>query len=341
MELYRSAYKLVREMVKVREGETVLITADTGSDWDVVEAVAGAVFTAGGKPMVVWHPMPPHVGKAADPYLPLEPLESALLSADVWIELNKSWLLYSTPYDKAVEKGKIRYMCLVGMTREMIVRTVGRVNVSLLLEFQRKLADITLRTRRMRMTTPAGTDLEFENDPERPIFVEGEVQGPGEYMLIGQVDWAPLEETVSGTLVFDGSVYPPEELGLLKEPIFMDIERGKVIKIYGGKEARIFERWLRSFNDPSMFSLAHVSYGCNPGAILTGNVLEDERVWGTLEWGIGNQGACFKGSAGFAKSHTDGICLSPTLLGDGIKILEDGRYVHPELKALERELLTF
>ncbi|MCD6363469.1 MAG: hypothetical protein J7M13_05680 [Synergistetes bacterium] len=70
-------------------------------------------------------------------------------------------------------------------------------------------------------------------------------------------------------------------------------------------------------------------------------MLEDERVWEAFEWGIGNQGACFKGSAGFAKSHADGICLSPTLLGDGVKILEEGRYVHPELKELERELLTF
>ncbi|MEM1677396.1 MAG: hypothetical protein QXU63_07600 [Nitrososphaerota archaeon] len=30
-------------------------------------------------------------------------------------------------------------------------------------------------------------------------------------------------------------------------------------------------------------------------------------------------------------SHTDGICLNPTLIADGEKIIKDGEYIHPEL----------
>lgn len=54
------------------------------------------------------------------------------------------------------------------------------------------------------------------------------------------------------------------------------------MKIEGGREAKIFERWLRNFNDEKMYYIAHLSYGCNPGAKLTGNILEDERVWGVV-----------------------------------------------------------
>ena len=43
-------------------------------------------------------------------------------------------------------------------------------------------------------------------------------------------------------------------------------------------------------NDPNMFRLAHVSYGFNPGAKLTGNMVEDERIWECTEWGIGYVG---------------------------------------------------
>jgi len=339
LEVAKASVKLVRDVLKVSAGEEVVITYDTQSDYRVVKALAQAVSVVEGKPIAVWIEAPPVVGKAADKYLPVRSLAATLKTADVWIELNKSWLLYSSPYEEAVtENKKLRYMCLVGMDADMMVRTIGRVNVRLLYEFQRKLAEVTQRVKRMRVVTPAGTDVEFENDPNRPVLVEGEVTGPGEYMLFGQVDWAPIEESINGVIVFDGSIWPPQELGSLKHPVKLYVENGVVKRIEGSWEAKVFERWLRSFNDPKMFMLAHISYGCNPGAKLTGNILEDERIWGAVEWGIGSQSYTFKGRLGLASSHTDGICLNPTVIGDGVKIIEEGEYVHPELAELARKV---
>ncbi|MEM3832487.1 MAG: aminopeptidase [Thermoprotei archaeon] len=339
IELSLSAYKLVNDIMKIKPGEEVVITADTGSDWRVVETVAQMVGTIGAKPLVAWYKMPTGVGKAADQYIPLNLLKSLLPNADVWIEFNKSWLLYSTPYEEAMKSNKIRYICLVGMNTDMMVRNIGNINITLLYEFQRKLASITKHSKHMKITTPAGTNIEFDNDPNRPVLVEGEVSGPGEYMLFGQVDWAPIEDSINGVIVFDGSVWPPEQLGLLKTPIRLYIKDGKITNIEGGPEAKIFETWLKHFNDPNMLRLAHISYGCNPGAKLTGNILEDERVWGVIEWGIGYQSPTFKGKLGKASSHTDGICLLPTVLGDGEKIIENGEYVHPELFKLGNNLI--
>ncbi len=337
-ELAVAAHKLIKEILKVSEGEEVVITSDTGSDWRVVEATARAVSIVGGKPVVLLHNTPLGVGKAADPYLPTKSLKAVLSVADIWIEFNRSWLLYSTPYWEAMRIGRVRYMCLVGMSADMMVRTVGRVDVELLCKFQRKLAEVTQRARAMKIRTPAGTDLEFENCSSRPVLVEGEVAGPGEYMLFGQVDWAPIEDSINGALVFDGSIWPPEDLGLLRNPVKLFVREGRVYRVEGGSEAKLLEKWLRSFNDERMFSLAHISYGCNPGAKLTGNILEDERVWGVIEWGLGSQSPTFKGKLGPASSHTDGVCLNPTVWGDGEKIMEDGEYVHPELKELADQL---
>jgi len=337
-ELAVAAQKLVKDVLKVSSDEEVVITADTSSDWSVVEATARAVAVVGGKPIVFLHQTPVGVGKAADPYLPTRSLKAVLSVADVWIEFNRNWLLYSTPYWEAMSAGRVRYICLVGMNADMMVRTIGRVNVRLLYDFQRKLAEVTRKSKHMRVKTPAGTDLEFENDPSRPVLVEGEVTGPGEYMLFGQVDWAPVEESINGVLVFDGSVWPPEELGLLRNPIKLYVKDGVVRKVEGGSEAGIFEKWLKSFNDEKMFNVAHLSYGCNPGAKLTGNILEDERVWGVIEWGLGSQSPTFKGKLGPASSHTDGICLNPTVWGDEEKIIDNGEYVHPELRELATRL---
>ncbi|MCS7126737.1 MAG: aminopeptidase [Aigarchaeota archaeon] len=338
MELSRAAYKLVKDVLKIEKNEEVVITIDSMGDWRVASAIASSTYTVGGKPIVTWYPSPPAVGKAADPYLPLKTLTEIVKNSDVWIELNKSWLLYSTVYEEAMKFGKTRYMCLVGMDVDMIVRTIGRVNIPVLYEFQRRLAEITSRARKIRITSPAGMDIEFENDPSRPVLVEGEVAGPGEYMLFGQVDWAPIEETINGRIVFDGSIWPPHELGLLKEPIILEVKNGRIIDIKGGREAKIFERWLRSFNDEKMYYVAHLSYGCNPGAKLTGNILEDERVWGVVEWGIGSQSSTFKGRLGLASSHTDGICLNPTLTADDEIIIKDGEYLHPSLKEYTNRL---
>ena len=61
---------------------------------------------------------------------------------------------------------------------------------------------------------------------------------------------------------------------------------GVIERIDGGEEAAEYERYLRGFNDPGMLKMAHIAYGFNPGARLTGNIVEDERVWGSTEWGI-------------------------------------------------------
>lgn len=330
-ELLQSAYKLVKDVLRGQPGDEVVITIDTSGDWNVAQATAEALSIIGAKPIIVLHQTPVGVGIVADKYLPTKTLTALLREADIWIEYNRNWLLYSTPYWKAMEVGKVKYMCLVGMYSDMMVRTIGRVDLNAMYIFQRKLSMITKKCKRMKIKSPAGMDLEFENDPSRPVLVEGEVSGPGEYMLFGQVDWAPIEDSINGIIVFDGSVWPPEELGLLKASIKLHVFEGRIKKIEGGYEARIFEKWLKSLNDEKMFNIAHISYGCNPGAKLSGNILEDERVWGVIEWGIGSQSSTFKGKLGPATSHTDGVCLNPTVDCDGETIIDNGEFVHREL----------
>jgi len=338
LELAKAAEVLVKDMIKVKPDEDVLIYADTESDRLVVEEAAEAVSNVGAKLAVLWYRAPLGVGEAADQYLPRS-LAAAMANCDIMIEFSNKYLLYSTPWRKAMETQRVRYICLSGMDTGMMVRCIGRVNVPVLVEFQEKLADFTVNAERMRVTTLGGTDVSFENDRDRPVFREGIVSDkPGEYMLIGQVDWAPIEDSLNGTIVFDGSVWPPEELGLIKTPIALEVEKGKVTKVEGGWEAKVYEKWLKSFQDSAMLNLAHISYGCNPGAKLTGRMVEDERVWGCVQWGLGYQAESFRGKAGPAKSHTDGTCLNPSVWIDDAQIEREGSYVHADLATLARKL---
>jgi len=338
-ELAKAAYKLVTEMLKLKSGETFVITADTESDPRVVDATAAAAFSVGAKPMVIWTASPLGVGKAADPMLPVEALAAALKEADAWIEFNNEWLLYSTPYEIAVkENKKLRYLNACGMNVDMMTRIIGRVDFSTLREYMEKLVSLTKSAKHVRMTTPAGGDVEFENDPNRPVTCEtGDASVPGSHMQAGQIGWSPVFESINGTIVFDGSVVPP--IGLVSEPIKLHVKEGRIVKIEGGKDARTFEAWLKSFNDPNMLRMAHVCYGCNPGAKLTGDIVEDERIWGATEWGIGYVGPMLTGGEPIpAASHTDGICLNTSVWLDGEQIWDKGRSVHPELAELAKKL---
>jgi hypothetical protein len=122
-ELTKAAHILVNELALVKAGETVAITADTMSSDSIIDSVAGAVFTAGAKPMVIKVSNSLGVGKATDKDLPVEALGAALGSSDVWIELNHQWVLYSTAHEIAVEKikisGKVVHPDLVELANEI------------------------------------------------------------------------------------------------------------------------------------------------------------------------------------------------------------------------------
>lgn len=46
------------------------------------------------------------------------------------------------------------------------------------------------------------------------------------------------------------------------------------------------------------------------------------------------------GKLGMASSHTDGVCLNPSVKADGDTILKDGEYIHPELRKYVEKLIT-
>lgn len=340
LELFRAAYKTVNEIMAVKPGENLLITIDSISDFRVAEEMAKAGEALGAKVMVAWHSTPKGYGKAADPYLPA-PLVAACPAADAWIELNNQWLLYGTPWERAMANGRTRSLMLGGLSTEQLIRCIGDVDIPTQRRFQDKVVEITRQARKMRMTNAAGTNIEFENHPDRPFANEHVAQTPGPHFLTGQIGWAPREETINGTLVFDGAVSGGGEvdIGIPGEPVIYEVEKGQLVEIRGGKDAQIIKKWFEKLNDPNMYICAHTAYGFNPNAQLGYTTTEDERIWGCTEWGFGYQGPMHTGGEPrTAASHIDGVCLATTVECDGVLLTKDGEVVHPALTELSREL---
>ena len=329
-----AARKLAEDVMLVKAGENVVLSADTGTDMRAVNAVAQAVFAARAHPVIVWYEDIGGSGKE-----PPAPVAGAIRQADVWIEFAVSYIMHSDAFRAAINAGA-RYINLTGMDVHMLVSTIGRVDLKAAIEFGATLQQLIQASDQVRIDTPGGTSLTAVNGG-RPVLLRGKrAERPGEtVMLAGQVSWNPVEESIEGTLVFDGAVWPPPELGLLRERIVCEVHEGRVTKISGSAEADIFVGWLRGFGDENMYRIAHVSPGFNPGVQHpTGRIVEDERVFGGVEIGIGAKGAWLGGTLWSAPAHTDGSMLNPSIYLDGVPIETKGRYVHPDLVRLAAEM---
>ena len=101
----------------------------------------------------------------------------------------------------------------------------------------------------------------------------------------------------------------------------MNVEKGFAVKIDGGQEAVKLNALLTPFGKKA-FNTAELGIGTNDEAIITGEILEDEKVMGTVHIALGNNlsmgGTCDVGI------HLDGVILKPTVIVDGRTIMANG-----------------
>jgi leucyl aminopeptidase (aminopeptidase T) len=320
IELVQAAQKLISEIRPVRPGQQVVITADTASDMRVVQATAGAVQAAGGAPTVLCFPT------AKEPMLPPpRPVAAATACADIWFDFSVAYLLYSPAYYQAIQNGCI-YVCLTGMDVDMMVRCIGRVSYLPMQSMANFLYHLSQAAQNVHVTSPAGTDLWMKVDKAGDLFWEAPpAQGGYPQMLGGQSGFNAVRENYEGVLVFDGTIWPPAEIGLLNEPVRLTLQGGYIQHIEGGAQAKAFARWLERSGNRFALLMDHACYGFNPGVLRpSGRILEDERVFGCMQFGIG---ASVYGSP----VHTDGVTLNPSIWLDDLQIEQDGRYIHPQI----------
>ncbi|MCR4426018.1 MAG: aminopeptidase, partial [Firmicutes bacterium] len=132
---------------------------------------------------------------------------------------------------------------------------------------------------------------------------------------------APVEGTANGVIVVDGAM---AGIGITENPITLEVRDGLVTRILGGPAARQLEDLIAPLGAPAR-NIAELGIGTNDRARLTGRVLEDEKVMGTIHLAIGDN-SHFGGKVA-VPSHLDGIILSPTLVIDGKSVMVNGELV--------------
>lgn len=338
LERARVSKILMEDMFRIKTGETVAITADSGSDSDIINALAAAAYAAGGIPLVMWMPKAEQDSQAGMPYWPSKALTAALCNVDIWIEAQSMVILYSDIWETAMrENKKLRYLIIAASTIQSLERVFTGFDIQLLKELLNKLKDMIMSSKKVHITSKNGTDVSYEIDLNYAFDIDdGDYSKPKFGTAPGFVNIVPKTGTMNGNIVFDSlqNSDPASQIEFI-------MKNGIIADVKGGKGAEKFKAYLASFNDENMHKISHNMIGLNPGVRqLTGELVEDERVWGGVDLGFGHTSAMDMPPLGQeAKSHFDGVIEKVSIFLDDIRILDQGEVCHPDLKPLAEKLL--
>lgn len=328
LELMPAAIVAAQHCMKVQPGQEILIVTDTRvgeytGGVPMVSAVLAAVAAAGGEPqMVVSTPRGAHADLSRT-------ATAAMRAADGIFILMTASAGHSAAVREICTQGGRAILLGAGTMyqhTDRVYRLMPRSGAELheVGALTRKLAEILLGGRQVRITSARGTDFSARLGERRTFCIDG-IARPGDLQMLppGVVVAGVNPGTAHGRVVIDGSLGPFERP--LSEPVTLTVERGHVRGVEGGAEAVEWKAALQNLNDPGAGNIAEIGIGTHPRARLSGVAMEDVRLYGGYHLGIGSDQ--IYGGVVRAAWHVDVNALMATVDVDSVRILEDGRFL--------------
>ncbi len=304
MSLKNSTGIVLETCMAVKPGEVVLIITDTATHPSIANTLYDRAVELGCDPILMT--MEPRGVHGQEPP---KAVAEAMAAADVVLAPTSKSLTHTQAKINAKMAGA-RIATMPGISLEMMGS--GGITADFLairdtaFELKSRLDSVN----EVRITTDLGTDIIFNVKGCDWRVDHGICHEPGSSSNLpaGEVFVAP--KSGNGVFVVDGSM---GGLGILDSPLTIKIEDGQATDITG-EGAGQFINMIDSVGSPGR-NLAELGIGINPEAHLIGNVLEDEKVAGTVHVALGDNSA-FGGDV-VAGIHLDGIITGPTVYLDG------------------------
>jgi leucyl aminopeptidase (aminopeptidase T) len=248
---------------------------------------------------------------------PPAPVAAAMAAADVVLAPTIQSLSHTAARKAASEAG-VRIATLPGVTEEMLARMMS-TDLGQLGKRGRAVASALTKGSTARVTCPNGSDLLLGLEGRTAIPDAGELKRKGAFgnLPCGEGFIAPVEGTAEGTLVIDGSI---AGVGLLETPVELTVREGHLADATGPEGGKLME--LLTVHGPDGTNVAELGIGTNEEAILTGNILEDEKIFGSAHVAFGASAAI--GGTVQVPVHLDCVVLEPTVEVDGRPIVAGG-----------------
>ena len=312
--LLKAATIALADCMKLARGESVLVVTDSKL-LGIGKALRQAALDLGADPVLI--EMEP---RSRDGEEPPASVAQAMLKSDVVVVPTARSLTHTAARRQACAAGA-RVATMPGILRETMIRCLS-ADYYAIAERTRRVTEILTAGSRLRVTSPGGTDLELPIGGIKAIASTGLIhdRGASGNLPSGEAYLMPVEGESNGVLVVDGSM---SGIGSLvgKPPLTIRIEKGFAVEIKGGPGAQKLRKKLEPLGAKA-FNVAEFGLGTNDAAIITGSILEDEKILGTIHVALGNNVSM--GGTVDVPVHLDGVVTSPTVVLDGTKIMEKG-----------------
>ena len=360
--LSETARIALSQCLELKASEKILIVANPGTEQaQVAEAFRDEGASMGALPQLIYQPVKTQSDFAEDAVIAaIEARPDVVLSISTE-KLGKDKARLGAPltgtdgrsynhiFDYLLHGEKaFRAVWTPGITRDMFVRTVPVDYAEMRARAERLRVLLDAATAVM-VQSPGGTDLTFSVADRKAMLDDGDFRSPGSggNLPAGEVFISPALKSAEGSIVFDGSISDIAGDIVIKTPIVCTVRGGYVLGIEGGDEAKRLEKALeRGLNmatalvhERGMAPELALSYGTNarhlgefgiglnPAARIGGNMLEDEKVMGTIHFAIG---ANYDEDAP-ALIHLDGLVKEPTVTllmssGEEVVLMRSGAF---------------
>lgn len=304
---------VLEQCFRVKPEETVLVVTDGG-----VPGVANAFWEAARERvqevlLLRFEPRPEHGCE------PPAGVAAAMKASDVVLLPTIKSLTHTRARREACAAGA-RIASMPMITEEIMQRALD-VDYEKLKRTTYICADLLGKGQVLRVTAPNGTDLTLDLGGRQGVVDTGELwqKGSCSNLPAGEACIAPVEGSARGIVVLDGSL---AGWGKLEEPVRLRVEEGYVTGVEGGKAADWLRETLEKYGALSG-NIAELGIGTNEKAVVTGNILKDEKVLGTVHIGLGDNKAL--GGKVEAGIHLDGVILNPSVEIDGRLVIVEGQ----------------
>ena len=196
-----------------------------------------------------------------------------------------------------------------GINEEMMLNSVN-IDFEEMKSTAGKIINILNGADRLHITTEKGTDLLL--GVKGRIFIEDIGVKPGEdcNLPCGEIYCAPLETEADGIVVFDASI---GDIGVLNYPLKVYVSKGRITKFESDNIDLVKRISILQDVDKDAMVIGELGIGVNPGARITGNMLEDEKSLGTAHIAFGNNADFTGGGNNHSKIHRDYLFYKPTI----------------------------
>jgi len=307
--IMKGARVAVETCMNVKPDESVLVVTDTRR-LKIAEAFAYAATSLGAQTVVAVMEPAKQIGE------PPKAVAEAMKAVDV-VLLPTSTSLSHTDARREATKHGVRIASMPGITEDMMSIGGLTADYKQIAKLTNKVARILEKGETVKITTPSGTDLTMSIKGRPPLKDTGLYHKKGDWgnLPAGEACLAPVEGTTQGTLVIDSMST------IVTQPLRITVKNGWARKFVGPDAAKLEARLKAA--DKNAYNIGELGIGTNPKARVTGAVLEDEKVLGTVHIALGDN-TSYVGGQTKSKIHLDGILFKPTVWVNKRQLMRDG-----------------